>query len=249
MSRILAMLDDSPLAPGVLRTATAFADLLDADVDAVTVLTDTGRPGQQRPSVLDVSPRILTGDPDVVLRDAVAAPDVLMGVLGTRTVLSHPQLLGHISRAIATGCTVPLVLVPPGCRTFSTDHPVFLLPLDGDHRTSASVAPITELLSAHGARLVALHVYDSTTVPMFAPSRHGDSALADDFLARHAPDAAHRVEVRLGKPAHHILDTARRHDVDGIVLAWSQDLGPGRAETIRRVVAEAALPVVLTPCR
>ena len=37
--------------------------------------------------------------------------------------------------------------------------------------------------------------------------------------------------------------------VDAILLAWSQNLEAGRAEVIRRVIAEADVPVVLASCR
>lgn len=251
MSRVLAMLDDSPQAPAVLRVATDFARLLQVEVDAVTVVAvGEHAPESTRsdPTEGDAQPRVVHGEPDTVLAAELTSSDVLLGVLGTRTVLSHPELLGHIARAVVTRSPRPLVLVPPGNRRSDAEHPVVLLPLDGDRRTSTSVADVATLLVDHGAELIVLHVYDSTTAPMFGPERHGDSVVADDFLARHAPGSARRIEMGIGTPATEILDAARRHDVDAIVLGWHQDLAAGRAETLRRVVDEAAVPIVLVPC-
>ncbi len=191
----------------------------------------------------------MLGVPEDVLPEELEKSDVLVGVLGTRTLRSHPELLGHIAGALVTATSTPLVLVPPGTRPLVAEHPVFLVPLDGDPRTSDSVGTLTALLSADGGEHITLHVFDSTTVPMFAPSRHGSQIIADEFAALHASGTSWRAEARIGTPAQHILEVARQHDVDAIVLAWSQNLEPGRAETLRRVIGETDVPVILSPCR
>lgn len=253
MNRVLAMVDESPQAPRVLTTATALAQLLHCEVDAVTAVSRESEQHRGRPETianrLDTTTRATYGDPAAALMTELADPDVLIGVLGTRTLRSHPHLFGHIAHAVVTETSTPLVLVPPGSHPLTTEHPVFLLPLDGTQRTSDSVNPIAAMLTAEGGENITLHVFDSTTVPMFAPSRHGSQLLAEEFMTQHASGTAQRGEARLGSPAQHILDVARQHHVDAIILAWNQDLEAGRAEVIRRVVGEADLPVILVPCR
>jgi nucleotide-binding universal stress UspA family protein len=253
MTRVLAMVDDSPQAPDVLATATTLARLLHCDLDAVNVvLEQIDQTLSERPvpaERLHDTVRIILGVPEDVLPEELEKSDVLLGVLGTRTLRSHPQLLGHIACALVTATSTPLVLVPPGTRPLVAEHPVFLVPLDGDPRTSDSVSTLTALLNADGGEHITLHVFDSTTVPMFAPSRHGSQIIADEFAALHASGTSWRAEARIGTPAQHILEVARQHDVDAIVLAWNQNLGPGRAETLRRVIGETDVPVILSPCR
>lgn len=253
MNRILAMVDESPLAPQVLTTAAALARLLHCEVDAVTAVPDGSERLRGVPATstnrLGVTTRVVHGDPEAALMSELAEPDVTLGVLGTRTLRAHPHLLGHVAHAIVTQTSTPLVLVPPGSRPLTAEHPVFLVPLDGTQRTSDSVNPIAAMLTAEAGENIALHVFDSTTVPMFAPSRHGSQLLAEEFMARHASGTAQRAEARIGTPAQHILDVARQHHVDAILLAWSQNLGAGRAEVIRRVIGEAEVPVVLASCR
>jgi nucleotide-binding universal stress UspA family protein len=253
MTRVLAMLDDSPQAPDVLATATTLARMLQCDLDAVTVVLEqidrTSSEGPARAERRDDTVRTMLGVPEDVLPEELAKPDVLVGVLGTRTLRSHPQLLGHLACALVTATSTPLVLVPPGTRPLMAEHPVFLVPLDGDQRTSDSVGALTALLSPDGGEHITLHVFDSTSVPMFTPSRHGTQIIADEFAALHASGTSWRAEARIGSPAQHILEVARQHDVDAIVLAWNQNLGPGRAETLRRVIGETDVPVILAPCR
>lgn len=253
MNRILAMVDESPLAPQVLTTAAALARLLHCEVDAVTAVPDESeRPRGVPPATADrpgETTRVLRGDPEAALVSELAEPDVIVGVLGTRTMRAHPQFLGHVAHAVVTRTSTPLVLVPPGSRPLTAEHPVFLVPLDGTQRTSDSANPIAAMLTAEAGENITLHVFDSTTVPMFAPSRHGSQLLAEEFMARHASGTAQRAEARIGPPAQHILEVARQHHVDAILLAWSQNLEAGRAEVIRRVIAEADVPVVLASCR
>jgi nucleotide-binding universal stress UspA family protein len=252
MNRVLAMVDQSPLAPRVLTTAAALARLLHGEVDAVTAVSDEGERRGEPETITDrlgETTRVVHGDPQAALMSELAQPDVLVGVLGTRTLRAHPHLLGHVAHALVTRTSTPLVLVPPDSRPLTAEHPVFLVPLDGTQRTSDSVNPIAAMLTAEAGETITLHVFDSTTVPMFAPSRHGSQLLAEEFMAQHASGTAQRAEARIGAPAQHILEVARQHHVDAIVLAWSQSLEAGRAEVIRRVISEADVPVVLASCR
>lgn len=253
MNRILAMVDESPLVPTVLATAAGLARLLHCEVDAVTAVPDETERSRGVPETttdrFGETTRVVHGDPETALMSELDEPDVIIGVLGTRTLRAHPHLLGHVAHAIVTRTSTPLVLVPPGSRPLVAEHPVFLVPLDGTQRTSDSVNPIAAMLTAEAGENITLHVFDITTVPMFAPSRHGSQLLAEEFMARHASGTAQRAEARIGATGQNILEVARQHHVDAILLAWSQNLEAGRAEVIRRVIGEADVPVVLASCR
>ncbi len=55
------------------------------------------------------------------------------------------------------------------------------------------------------------------------------------------------VELRCGDPATRVLDAAEETSADLVALAWHQQLGAGRAEVVRRAVAEGRFPVLLVP--
>jgi nucleotide-binding universal stress UspA family protein len=52
---------------------------------------------------------------------------------------------------------------------------------------------------------------------------------------------------RLGVPADDVVAVARETHADLIVLAWSQDLAPGRARVVSETLAHSDVPVLLLP--
>jgi hypothetical protein len=54
---------------------------------------------------------------------------------------------------------------------------------------------------------------------------------------------AQKTEVHLVGSVHH------ETSADLIVLAWSQDLGPGRARVVSETLAHSHVPVLLLPVR
>jgi nucleotide-binding universal stress UspA family protein len=51
----------------------------------------------------------------------------------------------------------------------------------------------------------------------------------------------------VGVPADDIVAVARETTADLIVLAWSQNLGPGRARVVSETLAHTTIPVLLLP--
>jgi nucleotide-binding universal stress UspA family protein len=245
MKRILACVDDSPLAPDVLATARSLARRNDATVDALTV---TGpRPLSPTPASPPGPTRSLEGDPIQTLLRELGAPDVEMAVIGARSIHSKPAALGHVARAIISTSSVPLVVVPPGARPLPADEPVtMLLPLDG-HVVSDSIVPLAHRLVRDVDRVIVLHVFDSDNVPMFVASGQEQATFARDFLAKHAGKLPVESEMRIGRVSAEILDVARQAQVDVILLCWDQDLGVGRADVVQRLIAESPVPVILHP--
>lgn len=242
MTRVVAFVDESPVAATVLTTARAVARLLDAAVDPVRVPAAPPSGTEQADEI-----RLITGAPESALAAELEAPDVAMGVIGGRSIASKPEALGHVASALVLGSPVPIVVVPPGARPLSVDELVILLPLDGEIETTNAAVPVASKLTSRFGEVLTLHVFDSSTVPMLITSPHDQQVIADEFLARHSGECSSRMHLRLGHAASEILDVAHKERVGAIVLTWKQDLSPGRAQVIQRLLRESPVPVILQP--
>ena len=142
----------------------------------------------------------------------------------------------------------PVLLVPPALPRQHWAIDRALLPLDGTPRSAEAVRGVVRLLATAGVELLVLHVFDASTVPMFWDQRaHAHRAFTDEFLARAGAPRGTRLELRSGQPAAHVLQVARKADVDLIALGWSQCMDGGRARTVRESVLHASVPVLLVP--
>ena len=74
----------------------------------------------------------------------------------------------------------------------------------------------------------------------------GESVMAGlrDFARRHG---IVEMELRRGRPARMILETARERDVDMVLLAWSRVLDDVHGAVVYEVLAGAEVPVMLIP--
>ncbi len=243
MTRIIACVDHSPCDAAVLRTAETLATLMRATVDAVSV----NRPGNARPPHTPAPSRELVGDPTDVLLEELRSDDVVLGVIGSRSVHAKRGFAGHVARALLASAPVPLAIVAPGGEAIPADAPRILVPLDGTESTTEAVAPLARELASAGAAVVFLHVFDSDSLPPFVNSAADFEILAEEFIDRHVPGGSASCELRLGEPGHHIGDVADAENADAIVLAWRQDLSPGRAEVIRHLVRMTRRPLIVVP--
>ena len=234
MRRVLAFLDGSPCSVDVLAVAHSLAALNGGVVDAVTVV----EPGAVPPS--ETAGRVLSGPVVPRLGAELGHPDVVAGVIGSRAVPDKPDALGHVTRAVAVRSTVPLVVVPPGARPVSGDPMVILVPLDGESPTSSAVMPLIERLPPDLTEVVVLHVFHSESLPPMASSPEDIRTLAEEFGLVHCGGVVDRVELRLGAPAREILAVAAAVEADLVLVAWQQNLTPGRAAVVRRLLEFAA---------
>jgi nucleotide-binding universal stress UspA family protein len=89
-------------------------------------------------------------------------------------------------------------------------------------------------------------------VPAFSDhDPHATRAWEQEFLSRSMPTPHDRVTLvrRLGVAADDVVAVARETGADLIVLAWSQDLSPGRARVVSETLAHSDIPVLLLPIR
>ncbi|MBI2939448.1 MAG: universal stress protein [Chloroflexi bacterium] len=136
-----------------------------------------------------------------------------------------------------------------------------LVPLDGSPGAAAAVALAADLVKRTGARLDLLHVATLHKPPpaergtMVGPRYldqpgHEWSAWAQEFLRRFEPLpqgwCALPVELHTahGDPSEEILRFAREQGSDLIATAWRQTLALGRAEVVKRLLAEAPCPIL-----
>jgi Universal stress protein family len=97
-----------------------------------------------------------------------------------------------------------------------------------------------------------LHVHSPATVPAFADhDPHAARAWEREFLSRYVATPHDRVTLvrRLGVPADDVVAVAGEVAADLIVLAWSQELSPGRARVVSETLADSSIPVLLLPVR
>ncbi len=243
MSRVLAFVDRSPCDVAVVKTAASLADLIGATVDAITVRPpDGGRP--------DVGPsdvRVIRGEAVPDLLTQLRFADVAFGVLGSRSIHAKPELAGHVALALLKASPVPLVLVPPHGHGLPAKGPRFLLPLDGTTETTTALEPIATLLANADAEVLMLHVFDSASIPPFIDSTEDLDILAAEFVLRHLPEHSTKCVLRIGDPGPHIIEVTGSEQLDGIIVAWRQDLSAGRAEVVRHLIRETHVPLMFVP--
>jgi nucleotide-binding universal stress UspA family protein len=248
MTRVLAALDNSPAAQPVLATATALAQLLGSEVDAVHV-----RDGDERiaHAVADRGDRALTElDGPVVeaLIAAASAEDVAMAVLGARGTPGGARPAGSTALAVATSVSTPTVLVPPDAS--DPEHVErILVPLEGTVSTSLAPRHVVELIGC-GIDIIVLHVLDESSLPAFTDQpQHENEARAREFLERYCPVGVEgvRLETRIGAREDVVPRAVQETGADLIALGWSRTLAPDRAPVVRAVLERAHVPLLLFP--
>jgi hypothetical protein len=249
MSTVLAALDATAAARPVLETAVRIGRLTGAGVEVVHVRTGPAEPIETPESLAarsEVPFRVLEGVAGPALVAAVAAPRVLMVVIGARATPGGRRPIRHTASHILEHVDKPGVVVPPEVvAARRIGH--LLLPLEG---TEASSRPVLERLVpllVDDVELSVLHVFTEATLPAMLDRPEYDlEVLGREFLSRHFPRAA-RVVLRPGPVAARVAEVARERRSDLVVLSWSQNSSPGRAVVVREVLGASAIPVLLLP--
>jgi nucleotide-binding universal stress UspA family protein len=167
-----------------------------------------------------------------------------------RVAIASERPVGSTALQVITVLRKPVVVVPPVVAPPSRIESV-LVPLDGTTASAAALRETVEFARNAAARITVVHVAQRHTAPPFENHLpHEVDAWSREFIARYCPsatDATLELRVRDGEPDEHVLDILRRSNCDLVTLGWSQDLAPGRAAIVRRMLAESPVPVLLTP--
>jgi nucleotide-binding universal stress UspA family protein len=249
MTTVLAALDSNSSAQPVLSTAIAVAELLDATVTGLHVRENGISAAPELARAAGVELREVSGSPVQQIVLATQDPDVTALVLGARGTHGGPRPAGHTALEVITRVSKPVVVVPPHAQP-PEQLARILLPLDGTGESSHALDDTLTLAHRRRLEILALHVDSPATVPAFSDHEpHATQASEREFLARHTATPHDRVTLvrRVGVPADDVVAVARETSADLIVLAWSQNLGPGRARVVSETLAHSHVPVLLLP--
>lgn len=134
-----------------------------------------------------------------------------------------------------------------------------LFPVDFSARCSAAVPSVQAMVQRFGSELTVLHVLDLPPAGIAPPEaaawatligadrlRHQGEIALGSFISREFPNASVRSETVEGDPATMIVDYARDHQIDLIMLPTS-GLGPFRrfllGSVTTKVLHDTAIPV------
>jgi nucleotide-binding universal stress UspA family protein len=247
--RVLAALDETAAAQCVLAATHEIARMFTAEVSAVHVLQD-GVEGVRQLAADDRVPLVeLEGQPGTRLAQTLEEDDDAFAlVVGTRAQPQGGREIGSTALEVVTTAHKPVVAIPPELPPGFVVRRV-LVPLEGSLSTSHAPHAALHVPGAGHVDVVILHVFEEHAVPAFSDQpQHEWEAFDREFLARYSPWPIEHVrfETRVGSPHQHILPVARETDCDLIVLAWAQELAPGRASIVREVL-QGRIPVMLVP--
>jgi nucleotide-binding universal stress UspA family protein len=249
VKRVIAALDNSLAARGVLATAGALARVFGAEVDAVHVGDEPDRLASSAATAAAIELRKLTGSIVPALVEAAEAEDVVALVVGTRRLPLGGRPVGATALELITSLLKPVVVVPPDAAWSGALRRV-LVPLEGTPSTSLAPKALIELAQDASVEIVVLHVHDAATLPAFTDQpQHQARAWGEEFVARYCPWGVGnvRVELRVGRREEEILAAASETESDLIALGWAQELATGRAPVVREVLERGRIPVLLVP--
>lgn len=247
--RVIGFVDDSPAATPVVAMAGVLGEVLSATVEAVHVGEGTGPSARAVARAAGVPLRVVSGHPTEAIVAQMAATDVAAGVLGARRHPLGRRPAGHTALEVITRVDKLIAVVPPEAEVPlpGSLHRI-LIPLDGTDVSARAVERLCEACARSGVEILVVHVFDEGTTPRFWDQPYyAAEAYGSEFLARFVKERDAKMTLRTGTPQHGVLATATQEGVDLISLGWSQSLGPGRAEVVRRVLSEARVPVLLVP--
>jgi len=249
MRNVLAAVDLDECARPVLGTAIALAGLLDATAVALHVRERGVASPKELAHAAGVELCEVSGTPIEQIAAAAREPQIAALVLGTRGEPGGPQPAGHTAIEVITQLAKPVAVAPPHAQP-PEQFARLLVPLEGTSESSRALDDTISLAHRHQLEILVLHVHSPATVPAFSNHEpHATQAWDQEFLARHlaAPHENVKLLRHLGAPAEDVAAIAHETTADLLVLAWSQDLAPGRGQVVSETLARSRIPVLLLP--
>jgi Universal stress protein family len=251
--RIVAAIDGARLSAGVLLTAKVVAPLFLADVRALHVVETGDDLVQARRTAAEAGMPLQVCEGPVLstLVAQCAASGVVAVVIGASAGRGSARALGRRALGLITATQRPVFVVPEGA---DVPHHLrrALLPLDASPQTQEALIEAAGLATAQQVDLLAMHVHAYHDIPMFNDQpQHEVPAWSAEFLRRYWPGPGPHPQLRLrvGVPEDEILAALAASEADLLILAWGQDLSPGRAHVVRTALLESRRPVLLLPVR
>jgi nucleotide-binding universal stress UspA family protein len=249
MRSVLAAIEPDACAQAVLGTAIALADLFDATPIALHVRENGTSSPSAAAQAAGVELRETAGNATEQIVGAAHDPDVAALVLGARGMHGGPRPAGRTALDVITRVGKPVAVVPPQARAPERVTHI-LIPLEGTIESSHALEQTVKLAHQHQLEIIVLHIHSPATVPAFSNHEpHGTHAWEQEFLARYIATPHERIKLvrRLGVPADDVVAVAHETAAELLVLAWSQNLSPGRARVVSETLAHSHVPVLLIP--
>lgn len=272
---VLAALDGSPAAAAALPLARTVAEQLHATVEILHVAREPMPDAAllewlhlTSEELQGAKLRLEIGDAVEGILRRTADPLVAIVVLTThgREVESGARL-GRVAEAVIARTEQPILIERPETAPDAGVQPRtlrrLLLPVDGTPTTAVALRPATKLCSLLGASIDLLYVTGAGQLPPNEPGSIGAPRYVDQpqhewpqwtaevlnrlvaCCAACPPDVPVHAYLGLGDAGTEIVRFASAHDHDAIVLARRSRLEPGRAATLRTLLARTPCPIVL----
>jgi len=249
MTKVLAAITNDSLAPAVLATARAIAQLCSGTVEALHVSEDPDAAVAEAARGAGMTLHTTAGEPVDVLVRATLTDEVTAIVLGVPDVARATRRADSTALQLITVLEKPAVLVP---QEVAAGHEVIsriLVPLDGRAASAAALDELVRFTAGATVEIVVAHVHEERALPAFSNHlAHEVRSWSEEFLARNCPAAPNAtLESRVGEPHEHVLEILLHSGCDLVALGWSQDLAAGHAAVVRRMLADSPVPVLLIP--
>lgn len=268
--RVLVALDGSPAATTALPVARAVAEQLHARLEVLYVTSGPLAQGEARRHLQlddDALPITLHEHADVaaaIVRASQAAGVALVVLTTHGHEIEPPGRLGRTAQAVIANSERPILLVQPAGRPARAAGALrrILVPLDGTPTTATVLHAAVSMAWRLGASLDVLYVAGREPAPKEAGSvrapryldqsqhewRQWADEVADRLMRGCAgcpPDMPIEVHFGQGDPGLEIVKFAEAGGHDAIVVVRRSRLEPGRAATLRAVLAHAPCPVLV----
>ncbi len=273
---LLVPLDGSMPAEKALRVAEAIAELQENDIQVLYV--------SPRPlTAAETAARLNLGDEwrmQITLINAVGEPAETIRRIaweihaGAILMSSHgeggnlEESAGHVTLHVLQNPPCPVFVLRSALDAGTQVHRLqhlrrILVPLDGNFESTLSVEEACMLASRSNARLLMLHIVDSSPETARAPAspvflddpRHELEAWQDEFLrssfalAGMPRNANMVVALRVGDPGEEIVRYAAESDCDLLIASWKGRLSPGRARVVQMLLERATYPLLFVVSR
>jgi nucleotide-binding universal stress UspA family protein len=255
---VLVALEHGKSGEELLASARVLAHVGDWGVRVLHVKDDAAAPDLVLSARLRTNTEIVeeTGAPAEAILAAAGAPDVDVLAFCLRSAADRG--VGHVADALLRGAPGPLFVTRRGMPPLRSLKRI-LVPLEGSPSASEAMRYTEQHFCERGREIVVLHVAtaDMPSEPgtMSAPrmvdqEQYEWSAWHEEFTMRFSscPEGGrHRTLVRVGLPSETIVAEAASLKAEMVVVAWSQELGEGRAAAVKALLERSPCPLLFVP--
>ncbi len=271
---VVLPLDGSKTATAALGAAQAIANIIKGMLYIVHV-AESHMPKEQLAERLKISGEDLgqslieqiIGDPVEAITSFASKAGAKMIVMASHGQTSnHNRLVGNITMGVIQEADTPVMVIRSDVKDLPTRQwkpTKMLCPLDGSPMASAQMQWIFDLARLLGVEVdvlnVAVHGDKTPQAGTITTHEYEDypqydlPAWVDEFVRRCCEARPPEVELSMfqlaGEPVKTMIDFSREHGHSLIVLTWHGTMDENRAETVKGLLKDTEVPVLLTKAR